>query len=122
LQGVPSRGDLPSLSWLVEDFGRRFNVKPEQNLSVSIHCSWQTKSNLHGGWLEPMALLPGSYHNETSWGPDLDPVVSMTFATTSQIKVENMTVLEPRAGEGSAFSLFNREQTWILAIVVSLID
>ncbi len=56
--------------------------------------------NPHGGWLEPMALPPGSYHQETSWGPDLDPVVTMAFSTTCQLVVNDLIVVDDNAGEG----------------------
>jgi hypothetical protein len=120
---VEAGRDAPSLSWAVRDFGRRFN--PDRSVSVSVHCTWRTSLNPHGGWLEPMALPVGSYHQgkrqllffahlflkkkkETSWGPDLDPVITMAFSTTCQLVVDNLQVANERAGEGNlSLSLFS---------------
>ena len=94
----------PSLPWLVADFARRAgrDAQSAERMSVAVHYTWKTSPNPHGGWLEPVAIAPGSYHQETPWGPDLDPVVSLAFSTTCQLVVERLHVSDERAGEDPA--------------------
>ncbi len=103
-KGVPVGRSLPSLQWLVNDFARRAgrDSRAAQSMSVAVHCTWKTSPNPHGGWLEPVAIPPGSYHKETPWGPDLDPIVTLAFSTTCQLVVEHLRVLDERAGEDPA--------------------
>jgi Rab3 GTPase-activating protein catalytic subunit len=102
-KAVPTRVQ-PTLQWLVSDFARRARCDAQSagSMSVAVHCTWKTSTNPHGGWLEPVAIPPGSYHQETPWGPDLDPVVTLAFSTTCQLVVEHLRAADAHAGEDPA--------------------
>jgi Rab3 GTPase-activating protein catalytic subunit len=84
----------PSLSWLVKDLCRRGRATDQSNISIAVHCTWKSNMNPHGGWLDPVSTPPGSYHQESPWGPDLDPITLVAFSTTCHVMLEDGVPLD----------------------------
>ena len=92
---------MPSLKWLLGEFGRRSGFDPRNTgVGATVHCTWKSRMNPHGGWLQPAAISPGSFHHETPWGPELDPVAAVAFSTTTHLQLQGAASAEELQGAG----------------------